>query len=871
MRSMWRKLSDAVVRHPSETEGENVSSARFVRLLGWVGQVMFSFLPEVDSTMQPYTLSQRARLLPSRSAAAAVLSAATLLGAAAPSALAWSDGWEHYDVAAPKTITLEFDTDMLAFDLCWSDHTEMTKEQIVNAAVAQMTDPAQLHVLDLPGLPPFYRRTSNARVWHDLQGEIIRASDILPNRRNYHIDVEQALIDIAGRIREARPGAKLAFKGFEFQPLPGGRPPAYEQLGEVQDFYITDRTIYLNHVGGLLDRALNSAFYRARVNFVNNKEKWLVFPNQTGQFSLASITTPDWPPAEFEPEILALWAGEDQPEGNQQDVPDLPPGDFAVLQPGSGWSGPTAEPAPIGQPSDLGYDAKAIARWDVVPFQTFDEAFDIGVVAFHMNGIQRVDFAVDGGSWVSVNAPEYNARTGVMEYTVRLEPALFEDGPVEVRAIAYPVVGEPRVLESLELFANHGGSLTGQTVYVSHNGTDASDAGSQENPFKTIAYALNRVGMGGEVILLDPGFYSLDGSAPAMQNNERWITIRGRDGLDREDVVLGMPDGERKLARLKANRVRYNNLTLDFGTIQQFYSEWNQHYWFDDILWTDSNGWAQEYEDHTGISSYCRTRGDDDQHGWFVTDSRAHDVTYSFSGSRLIRNTHSEKISGDVFKDSQVVINSTLRQIDGRVKDHHTDIIQIYSLKPNAIFYNISGYDVIEAQNIFTNSAQEVRDMAFVNIAIQNTAGYTGASQLNCPHNHVLFLHVFLDGQSVIMRDDWGGDRKFTANNVVFANSIFSNLSRGLWGQEGLPGGVLAYDNHFAGGITRGLNATEGAVSLLVSSPSDFSYAGDAVNRITGSGSVIRNLPVIDWDYGTSVAPNRGSYPVGNHLVQFSE
>ncbi|MFI4855384.1 MAG: hypothetical protein ACIAQF_10465 [Phycisphaerales bacterium JB065] len=821
--------------------------------------------------MQPNTLSQRARLLPSRSAAAAVLSAATLLGAAAPSALAWSDGWEHYDVAAPKTITLEFDSDMLAFDLCWSEHTEMTKEQIVNAAVAQMTNPAQLHVLDLPGLPPFYRRTSNASVWRDLEGEVIRASDILPNRRNYHVDVEQALIDIAGRIRDARPGAKLAFKGFEIQPLPGRRPPAYEQLGEVQDFYITDRTIYLNHVGGLLDRALNSTFYRVRVDFVNSKEKWLVFPNQTGQFSLASLTTPDWPPAEFEPEILALWGVEDQPEGNQQDVPDLPPGDFAVLQPGSGWSGPTAEPAPIGQPSDLGYDAKAIARWDVVPFQTFDEAFDIGVVAFHMNGIQRVDFAVDGGSWVSVNAPEYNARTGVMEYTVRLEPALFEDGPIEVRAIAYPVVGEPRVLDSLELFANPDGSLTGQTVYVSHDGTDAADAGSQESPFKTIAYAINRVGMGGEVILLDPGFYSLEGSAPAMQTNERWITVRGRDGLDRDDVVLGMPDDERKIARLKANRVRYNNLTLDFGTIRQFYSEWNQHYWFDDILWTDSNGWAQEYEDHSGINNYCRTRGDAGQHGWFATDSLAYNVTYGFSGAELVRNTHSERVSGDVFKDTQAVINATIRKIDGRVKDHHTDIIQIYSLQPNAIYYNISGYDNTEAQNIFTNSSTEVRDTAFVNIAILNESGHVGSSQLNCPHNHVLFLHVSMAHQSLIFRDDWSDDRKFVANNVVIANSLVNQLSRGNFGWEGLPSGVVAYNNHFVTGQLRGISPSTGPVDLVMSTPSRFNYSGAAVSYVTGSGTPVPNLPVIEWDYGSSVAPNRGAFPVLTQFAQFEE
>ncbi|MFG0293266.1 MAG: hypothetical protein ACF8MJ_08960 [Phycisphaerales bacterium JB050] len=749
---------------------------------------------------------------------------------------------------------------MLAFDLCWSDHTEMTKEQIVNAAVAQMTNPAQLHVLDLPGLPPFYRRTSNASVWRDLEGEVIRASDILPNRRNYHVDVEQALIDIAGRIRDARPGAKLAFKGFEIQPLPGRRPPAYEQLGEVQDFYITDRTIYLNHVGGLLDRALNSTFYRVRVDFVNSKEKWLVFPNQTGQFSLASLTTPDWPPAEFEPEILALWGVEDQPEGNQQDVPDLPPGDFAVLQPGSGWSGPTAEPAPIGQPSDLGYDAKAIARWDVVPFQTFDEAFDIGVVAFHMNGIQRVDFAVDGGSWVSVNAPEYNARTGVMEYTVRLEPALFEDGPIEVRAIAYPVVGEPRVLDSLELFANPDGSLTGQTVYVSHDGTDAADAGSQENPFKTIAYAVNRVGMGGEVILLDPGFYSLDGSAPAMQSNERWITIRGRDGLDRDDVVLGLL-GERRSVRLKADLLRFTNLTIDFANISQYYPETGQHVCFDNARWTDSNGWEHEYDGThlVPIRSQLHCK-------YYAIDSIAENMTHGFVQAAVTRNIMARQISGDAFFNNGLTVNCSVELLDGRVKDYHTDLIQLYTDETNIIFYGVQASQVFESQNIFLNAlnnGSSIRDVAFVNIAVDNEVNDIVKSQLNSPHDHVLFIHIAMPGQGLVFRDDLDGWRKFTASNVLVSNSIFGQMGRGVFQWDGLPSGVLAENNHFVTGAVRGIYPSDGPVDLyfLPEDSTQFTYGGGALGSLTASGVVWLNLPVADWDFGTPSNPNRGAFP----------
>ena len=65
---------------------------------------------------------------------------------------------------------------------------------------------------------------------------------------------------------------------------------------------------------------------------------------------------------------------------------------YPTLQPGDGWVGPTPQPNPVGSPNMAGFDAKSIARWDVVPYQTFSNEFHIGVVAFHMNGIDRVDF-----------------------------------------------------------------------------------------------------------------------------------------------------------------------------------------------------------------------------------------------------------------------------------------------------------------------------------------------------------------------------------------------------------------------------------------------------------------------------------------------
>lgn len=103
----------------------------------------------------------------------------------------------------------------------------------------------------------------------------------------------------------------------------------------------------------------------------------------------------------------------------------------------------------LGEPGDFGYDAKAMARWDVVPYQTFDGDFNVGVVAFHINYIDRVEFSVNGGPWLPVYTMSMNSQINVVEYWATLRASDFTDGPLELRAVAYPKVGIPRVLDSL--------------------------------------------------------------------------------------------------------------------------------------------------------------------------------------------------------------------------------------------------------------------------------------------------------------------------------------------------------------------------------------------------------------------------------------
>ena len=76
-----------------------------------------------------------------------------------------------------------------------------------------------------------------------------------------------------------------------------------------------------------------------------------------------------------------------------------------------------------------------------------------------------------------------NAKTRVWEYVARLRASDCRGGAggaVEVRAIVWPVTGEPRLLGPLPLYADvHPGSPV--TMYVSVHGSDSTGTGFGEN------------------------------------------------------------------------------------------------------------------------------------------------------------------------------------------------------------------------------------------------------------------------------------------------------------------------------------------------------------------------------------------------------
>ncbi len=349
-----------------------------------------------------------------------------------------------------------------------------------------------------------------------------------------------------------------------------------------------------------------------------------------------------------------------------------------VLSPGSGWSGPTPAPEPVGAPGTKGRDAQAIARFDVVPYQTFRGKFGVGVVAFHMNGIDRVEFAVDGGPWAASREMTLNPRTKVWEYWVELDAAAFKnDGPVEVRAVAYPACGTPRVLQPstehpLHLFANAGGTLgnTGVEIHVSpQRGDDSTGTGAVEKPFKSLRHAINHLlasddGCGGASILLAEGVYTFPNEIKGDGASDRWLEITAAPGVQREKVVFSGKGAGVLQRKLHLRNLTINHSAGDGTLISRRSNAYGNEFWVDGCELAGR-----------GFQGDKLSRGGFIGGKAYYTDCLTHDHKSSFSGP-IIRNLEAYNLAGDFLSRGTLFINCHVRHMRP-AKGVHPDVYQV--------------------------------------------------------------------------------------------------------------------------------------------------------------------------------------------------
>jgi hypothetical protein len=439
-----------------------------------------------------------------------------------------------------------------------------------------------------------------------------------------------------------------------------------------------------------------------------------------------------------------------------------------ILTPGQGFDGPTT--VPIGPNDGQQYsDAKAIARWDVVPYQTFDGNFNVGVVAFHAAGIDRVEFSVNGGPWTAVREMTLNPRTNVVEYWATLRAQDFADGALEVRAIAFPKVGQPRLLEPLMLNANAHGTLETIARYVSPTGSDETGDGSMVNPFATMMKAARSIqdasGTGtadGGVIYLLAGDHTYGGYSYSLltTTENRWLTVTAAPGVAQEDVRVvnaATNDG------LRTKLVHFDGLTFAAvsGADQGLFTSNGP---LTDFLWIDNSNLVGPGRavDASWIGGWS---------GVYATDTN---VSNSRDGmtATLVRNVHVSDIGSDAFSNSGIVINSSVRNIDPSGTSFHADVVQYYStgLTENRIVYGLDAIDGIKGQGLFAGSNISIKDIAFVNVKLDNSQSNMYAFQFGGPTNHMVVLDSQITGSAA-----WRYDLGFTGYNILIGNSLFSS------------------------------------------------------------------------------------------------
>lgn len=390
-----------------------------------------------------------------------------------------------------------------------------------------------------------------------------------------------------------------------------------------------------------------------------------------------------------------------------------------VIPVGTGFTAVTPEIAGYG--TAAGYDETAIARWAEMPYKTWElnTEYEIGVIAFHMNGIDRVEFSCNGGAWVTARGLVNNPRTGNREYWGKLTLTdannVDAKGYVELRARVYPVgSGIPLVLQSpmwtgsedTEPYRHRTNRSGLQSLlmlpakpdkiikYVSVNGDDTTGDGTIGSPYRNPQKAvdttdLDLIGSAGlKIIINDLGVYE----APITfkrDNPLHPLEIEAGPGLswseqtDGVGVQLKPQDGtpiggdpERFDWRPQHRRIHCTGIHFMIEHIGQLYGEVAEDtdpgvhpekdatiWMFSDCKFEDSKwNWVRGDWLRTSQSYPIRANDSFDGGGNFVENSTFFGVRYGACGLDMVRNTHQEAITHDSMARTTFSVDCTCRQ-----------------------------------------------------------------------------------------------------------------------------------------------------------------------------------------------------------------
>jgi len=466
---------------------------------------------------------------------------------------------------------------------------------------------------------------------------------------------------------------------------------------------------------------------------------------------------------------------------------------FGCAELSSNDSLPSFQQALANQP---GHDAKVIAHWNVVPFQTITTDFSIGVVAFHINGIKRIDFQINGGEIRSVEEMTINTRTDTYEYMI---PIYYKDidtiglkrNRIEVSAVIYPKgSGIPRKLEILPLNLKNSDFTQENIVWVSGKGNDDVGDGSKNNPYRQPKRALQKLfeldrkeeKLSYSTIYLKEGEYvwGSNGYRSPVEGN-RWVTISAAPGSNRAKVIFNTRNKDNFLPKLlKISGVTIDNIFFYPGSGK------SSKLWIENsnIIgpgptvgrgFLYASNWSDIYFTNVDISNYPN----------------------GATSLSIARNVKVNNIGSDAFSGTKLVVNSEVNGIDKRETKFHPDVYQVYCNNKqleNYIVYGLIARNV-KAQGIFSGGCKSLDNVAFVNVLIARPFASDPSkpfySQWTVSSNHLVMSGLTLPNSALIFRTD---DLK----NVLVDGSVFYSLgiSLGKKNTTTWPEGVIFRNLH---------------------------------------------------------------------------
>jgi len=460
--------------------------------------------------------------------------------------------------------------------------------------------------------------------------------------------------------------------------------------------------------------------------------------------------------------------------------------DIRQLVPGSGFSGRTPQPGRVGSPSMSGYPAKAIARWTEFPYITRSDDFYVTVSAYHMAEIDRVEFSLNGGDPVSCPEVQPHPDTGYAEYIVRVDVSDLAPGKHEIRATAFPKVGQPRVLQ--------GETPTGASIHTVNNGNESFWFHYDPDPvtvlvgpdgqYATINDAIDALGSdlyGGRIHLTGGDHVLFSRDSPSFRNTEedKVLTISSAPGLQPGDVnLLGYLPSSSRSGRLSHGSLHIKDLTVLTPRVDGYaaaiHGRGPNRLFVEGVYTTSTDpilGWAD-----LSVQRFVNAIGNWTLGCW-SKDCTFVNMPKGINGVMLAKNNSFTRLSADAFGSGPgAVINCTLNMSDAgnAIHNQHCDIIQIsmndgsIPLIENRIFADIRSSNSMAQCGHFSSSA----GVPYENFAVVNweVDSMYGSSSLNF-YNSV--DHLVIDGCTFR-----NSSISFSSNHMIKRVAIRNTLMR---------------------------------------------------------------------------------------------